>query len=143
MLKNRKLQLWAICLLIVGLMGYQRGEHTADTMPWALSLKQGENEAALLHRPLLIYFWSADCSWCEKMEAETFSDPHVLQLSKRFVCVRIDGEVNSAVCARYRVMAFPVTILATADGSPRLRMEGYVPPGQFAQTLKAMTAKQP
>ncbi len=127
---------WIIPLALIlaaSVLGALHGGRTGSDIPWLDDYGQALRLARQTHRPLLLQFHTAGCVWCAKMEAETFADADVIELSRRFVCVSIDDATDGAACARYGVLEFPTTIFADAQGRMTGRLTGYIPPVRFAQ----------
>jgi thioredoxin-related protein len=136
----RKTKSWMplfLLLLGTGVLGAMRGSRAGGDILWARSYQAGLRTAQQAHLPLLLNFRSSDCGWCSKMDAETFTDPQVVGLSRRFACVRLDSDMDGAVIARYHVLDYPMTLIAAPDGKELLRIPGYVPPERFAPILRA------
>lgn len=135
-MRNRKL-FW-LTLLLVGVLGYIHGEHLGGDVRWRTNLVAAKQEATKRGTYLLLNFSSPSCSWCAKMDATTFSSPQIVNLSRRFVCVRLESDTDAVAMAQYRVMEFPTLIVADAQGHPLYKLEGYVPPEKLEPFLKAV-----
>ena len=119
-------------LVSVGVLGAVRGGRMGGDVAWQPDFETAQTQARQSGRPLLIEFYAPGCVWCAKMEAETFADTAVVDLSRRFLCVRLDGETETAMRARYRVMEYPTTVFADGQGNLVGKLQGYVPPIPFA-----------
>lgn len=140
MKKSRRGYSWLPLLALflgVGVLGAIRESRAGGDIAWAKDYPAGLALAQKTGKPLLLSFHSPDCGWCKKMDAETFTDPQVLDLSYRFLCVRLDSELDSKIVAQYHVLDFPQTILADEHGRVLLKVPGYIPPEQFASLLRA------
>ena len=120
-------------ILAVGVLGAARTAPTGSDIVWLDDYAQALRLARRTNRPLLLQFHTAGCVWCAKMDAETFMDADVIELSRRFVCIRVDDGVDGAACAHYGVLEFPTTIFADAQGRVAGRLTGYIPPARFTQ----------
>lgn len=120
----------------VGIMGAVRDIRAGGDVAWAGAYPVGLRRAQQAHKPLLLSFRTPDCGWCEKLDAETFTDPTVVDLTHRCVCVRVESEVDTALIQKYHVSEFPLTLLLSPEGKPLLRIPGYVPPGSFVPLLR-------
>ena len=126
---------WGLPLLLlvgVGILGAVRGGQTGSDIAWQPDIAQAQTFALRVHRPLMLEFHTQGCEWCAKMEAETFSDPRVVELSRRFVCIRLDGEMEPTLAAQYGIHEYPTTVFAAEDGRVLGKQSGYVPPADFA-----------
>ena len=127
-------------LISVGIMGAVRGGQTNSDIAWYTDPAQAQRFARAVHRPLLLEFHTQACEWCAKMEAETFSDTRVIELSRRFVCIRIDGDMEPEVARQYSVHEHPTTVFADSAGHVLGKIPGYISANEFAalqsQTLR-------
>lgn len=126
-----------VLLLGTGLLGAIRGDRPGGDIPWASDFQTAAALARRTHRPLLLSFHTPGCGWCAKLDAETFTDKRVVALSKRYVCVRLDSDVDAALCVRYVVLDYPTTLLLDPDGRELARLTGFIPPERFAPALTA------
>jgi thioredoxin-related protein len=123
-------------LLCVGILGAIRENHLQSEIGWSKNEEAGLEQARKTRMPLLFYFHAPGCEWCRKMEAETFMDARVVALSRRFVCVRLDSEVDAARAAQYQVQEYPMTVIADSQGRLQARLPGYLSPDRFARVLE-------
>ena len=88
--------------------------------------------ASANERPLLVYVSMLNCKYCDKMQAETFSDTSVHDLiSSRFESVRIEKETHPAFVAENGVSIFPTTLVFSPDGNLLTKIDGYVSAADF------------
>jgi thioredoxin-related protein len=123
-------------LLCVGVLGAIRENHFQSDIGWAKNYEAGLEQARRTHKPLLLCFHEHGCDWCRKMDAETFTDARVIELSHRFVCVRLESDVDAAVMARYGVQEYPMTLIADPQGKEQARLPGYLSPDRFIRVLQ-------
>ena len=108
---------------------------------WTEDAKAAMATAAKESKDLLIDFTGSDwCGWCQKLDAEVFSQPaFAAEAPKSFVFLKLDfpherklseetKKQNDEWQAKYRVSGYPTIILADAAGKPYGRT-GYVPGG--------------
>jgi thioredoxin-related protein len=128
-----------LCLLLgVGVLGAFRESRAGGDITWAGSFEAGQRQARQTHRWMLLSFHTPGCGWCKKLDAETFTDPRVVDLSHRFVCVRLESDVDSALAERYWAHEFPMTLVTDENGKELARIPGYVPPEQFGPALQSL-----
>ena len=102
----------------------QHSDNPVDWYPWGeAALERARRE----DRPLLLSIGYASCHWCHVMAHESFEDADIAALmNERFVCVKVDREERPDIDAVYMnaVQAmtgsggWPLTVVATPDGSP-------------------------
>jgi thioredoxin-related protein len=127
----------AVLLFGTGLLGAIRGDRPGGDIPWVSDFRGAATLARRTHRPLLLSFHTPGCGWCAKLDAETFTDKRVVELSERYVCVRLDSDVDSALCGRYFVLDYPTTLLLDPEGRELAHLTGFIPPERFAPALSA------
>src|SRR5262249_11914777 len=99
---------------------------------WLVSEPQGLRVAVAESKPLLIDFGAEWCAACKELERFTFSDQRVIELSKRFVPVRVDAtrptpEVQ-ALMKKYGIIGLPWVAFVAADGTvlKELSVTGFI-----------------
>ena len=87
------------------------------------------------NKPVLIDFYTDWCYYCEVMDENTYSDQQVIEKSKDFVCVNVDGDVRQELVASYGITGYPTTVFLDPGGTEVKRVNGYVPPGPFLEDM--------
>ena len=98
---------------------------------------EAARESSPTPRPMIVSFGADWCSWCRKLENETFVDATVAARGGEFLWVKLDVEENEELAARFRVRGVPHT--AVLDGEDRLLAgrSGYMGPEDFLDFLDA------
>jgi len=157
--RRNKIMVLVILLVIIfffGLKSYfkideQNAEAVEETKPLALnwlSYTEGLALAEKENKYVLIYFYTDGCSWCKKMEKETFSDEEVKKiLSDKFVAVKINARSENKVIENgkeiserkvailYQVSGYPTTWFLESNHSRVAPLPGYVTTEQFIPVL--------
>ena len=123
--------------LKVGASKTGKGSSTWIEENYSSALKKASAE----NKPVLIDFYTDWCGWCKKLDRETYSDPQVQNLTKRFVCLKINADKSKRVAQMYRVNALPTTVFADSTGREVARIEGFQPAPQFAGSLSKVLNK--
>jgi thioredoxin-related protein len=119
-----------------GVLGAIRENRIVTEPTWIRGYQAGMSLAQRTHRPLLISFHTPGCSWCAKMDAETFTDPAVVELSRNFVCVFVDSDTDPAAIRHYDVTDFPTTLVTDPQGHILSATAGYVPASELLPSLR-------
>ncbi len=141
MFHRRKFRGWFpffILLFGVGMLGAMRENRAGGDVTWASSYEMGRTFAKRTHRPILLSFHTPGCGWCAKMDTETFTDPAVVDIMKKYVCVRVDSDQNPGLISKYKVVSYPLTLIVNPEGNTLLSIPDYTPPDQFTPILKAV-----
>ena len=86
---------------IIGMMSGMKNRAPKGIM-WVDSPTAGFALARSEGRPVLLSFQTEGCASCQRMNQETFADEEVMQLAKRFVCIRVDSEGDPKLISKYR-----------------------------------------
>jgi thioredoxin-related protein len=140
-MSERRIKRWLpplALLLGVGVLGAMRENRAGGELAWASNFEAGSKLARQTHKMMLLSFHAPGCGWCEKLDAETFTDPQVVELSRRFVCVRLESDLDDEVAQRYTVFEYPMTLITDPQGRTMAQLPGYIPPDRFGAVLRAL-----
>lgn len=101
-------------------------------------LDRAEREAKIRGKPLLVYFYTAWCSWCLEYENKVFTDDEVTDRSNFFTPVRIEYDVrgrNKHLIDRFKVSSYPTILAISTDGKLLGRLGAYRPVPAFLRFL--------
>jgi thiol:disulfide interchange protein len=89
--------------------------------------------------PVLVVLHADWCPWCRRMDAETFQDPNVIALSRRFVCIEVDTDTpfGQAFARQLNSSSVPTTALYTSSGSLQPLVVGYEDAADYAAAMQA------
>ena len=119
-----------------------------DLIGW-LSYADGAKISAHEGKHMLVYFWRPGCSWCAKMEKETYADSSVVNIVKDlFIPVKVngwseetfamaEGQISGKLLAdKFNLQRYPTIWFLESDGSQVNFWPGYAPPDEFKLLLK-------
>lgn len=106
----------------------------------------GYNEALALGRdfdkPVFLYFTANWCSWCKKMQKETYTDPKVIRyLEENFVAVKIDTGKLPSLARKYNAKSLPTLWFLDSQGKGLTSINGFVGPDKFLRVLQYIATK--
>ena len=107
---------------------------------WSSNLKSSLKKAKSQRKPVMVDFYTNWCSWCEKMDRETFSDQKVNRLARKFICVKINGDRDKDAVEKYGIKGYPTVLFFAANGKLVRRIGGYVEPVKFAKAMQNVLA---
>jgi thiol:disulfide interchange protein len=108
---------------------------------WVMSLEEASKTAAGEKKPMMVDFYTDWCSWCKKLDEETYRDAQVLAKSKEFICVKVDAEQDKASADKYSVSGFPTILFLDASGNKIHEVVGFKPAADFLPDMDtALTA---
>jgi thiol:disulfide interchange protein DsbD len=109
-----------------------------DGVVWLEDYKAALDRAREVNRPVMVEFWTSWCLYCGKLEKQTLGDPRVVELSKEFVCARIDADVQKAAAARYSPPGYPTVVFATPSGVEIVKISGFREADPFLTVMRAV-----
>ncbi len=90
---------------------------------------------------VMVDFSAEWCGWSQQMEAETFSDPRVIEQARQFVCVRIDGDEHGDLLSEYGISGYPTVLFLNNAGEGVYRVVGFCGAEEFlAEMQRALDA---
>lgn len=94
------------------------------------------------HKSMVMLVFTADwCTWCERMDRETFSSADVKAELADIVALKLDAEgKGERLAARYGVDSYPTIVFVNGDGDEVDRILGYLPPAEFVAQARRIRA---
>jgi len=108
---------------------------------WQEGLDAALAAAKKAGRPALLLLYADWCSWCKKLQNETFVDPRVAIRRDRLDWIKVNSEKDKGLMERYGQKGFPLVLLFNPDGSVKERIDGYVDGERMAWLLDQLTAE--
>jgi len=94
------------------------------------------SEAKLKNKPLYIFVYSNECSWCRKFEKETLEKSKIRKiLEKEFIPVAINQVNQPGLAKKLGIKLVPGNILLTPDKKKLLRFYGFVTKAVLSNAL--------
>lgn len=141
MRKDTSVLLATLGLCLVLLVGYSLYRSLPDRLPWIQSYQQALKQAQQEDKLILAYLYTDWCGYCKKMEAETFTDPAVIdEMSDSYVWLKLNAETDGEgrqLQERFNITGYPGLLLLDGDGQEMERISGFVPAGAFRQRVAA------
>jgi thiol:disulfide interchange protein len=103
---------------------------------WNDSLAKGLELAKKENKPALIDFYADWCSWCKRLDSDTYTDSKVIELSKRFVMIKVNTENERRAMFKYGVRSLPTIVITDSAGREVNRVTGYRPASSFLDEMQ-------
>ncbi len=120
--------------------GYERAETDtgAVTGPFQMATYEQVQKAIGSGQPAVLDFYADWCTYCKKLDKETFSDARVGAALKEFQTLKIDIEKEPRLEREYGILGVPTIVFIGGDGKEieTLRQSGFRDAAQFLQILK-------
>ena len=108
-------------------------------MRWFTSATQAAEQAAESGKPILVYIRSANCHYCDLMQANVWQDETAAAIIMRdFIPLKLTREDNPQAVQVLKVKGFPSTVIFAADRHYVDRLDGYVDADRFLTAVNKM-----
>ena len=106
------------------------------SIDWITDLSAAKEMAKFAGKPLIIDFYAEWCSWCQRMDKDTYANLKVAELAKQFICVKIDTDKQPDVAENYKIRGLPTTVFLTSEAKKIAIIPGYLPPEKFLKQME-------
>lgn len=102
------------------------------------ALKRAEKE----DKPIVLYFYSNFCRFCDLMDSDVLNNKEISPvLKKDVVYIRINVDKETELTRRYGIRGYPTTSLLDPLGRRIVQIPGYVPKNDFKRILQFLKGK--
>jgi thioredoxin-related protein len=92
---------------------------------WYFSLEEALRLAKKGNKLIMADFYSERCGWCHKLDRTTYINLEAIELSKKFIPVKIDCDRNRLISAKYRIRGLPTILFIDSKGNIVHSIVGY------------------
>jgi thiol:disulfide interchange protein len=103
---------------------------------WTGDLEKGLAQAKRENKPALLQFTADWCPWCQRLESDTLTDAKVVDLSRRFVTIKVDVETDRRAQLKYGARSLPTIVMTDPSGREIGRITGYRPASSFLEEMR-------
>ncbi len=131
---RKSLIFWVILLCLV--LACSESVSTNENVKW-YSYDEGTRAGKKEGKKIFLSFYADWCTFCAKMEKETFKEPAVIKfLNQYFISIRVNTEKEGEIARKHFVRGLPMTWFLEPDGEKISSLPGYIPPEMFIQILQ-------
>lgn len=106
---------------------------------WHTNYEKATSIARKQDKPVLVYFWTAWCTYCEDYNKNVYSDPVVQDRLDEFVLVAVnlddDGGQAARLADQYNADYPPQLVATDSRGNRLVKINGYVGRDRFLSNL--------
>lgn len=88
-------------------------------------------------KKILINFYADWCTYCKKMDRETFSNSNVATyMNENFIAIKLNSDIEKQLSKEFRVGGLPTTIFIDPNGEKIMVLPGYLDRAMFLSCLE-------
>ncbi|MCP3979209.1 MAG: thioredoxin fold domain-containing protein [bacterium] len=107
-------------------------------VPWITDISGAIADARDGNMPVMVDVWAIWCKPCLELDETTYRDAEVVDVSRRFVPLKVDADVHENFIERYAVDAYPTILFLDGEGREVTRLMGLVTTQQILSTMRAV-----
>lgn len=127
---------YIFAIIIVLLAIFSSPVFSSETIKW-YSYDEGMVLGKSQQKKLFINFFADWCSYCTKMDKETYSNKMVISyLNKNFIPVKVNFDKEKKVTSQYKVNGLPTALFLSETGEQIGGQPGFIPADTLLPLLK-------
>ena len=115
-------------------------DHTQG-LPFVFGYEEGMAAASSQNKPAMLFVTATWCGWCKKLAQENFNDEEVKELLSNFVCVIVDGDVETQAAAKLGANGYPHIVFVSPTGDKLSECSGYASVSEFKPLVEQALEK--
>jgi len=107
---------------------------------WKVYTEENYSASIGSNKKIIVDFYADWCIPCKELDALTFSDKRVIELSKEFDTYKVDmtrsmSEETERIRNKFSIIGMPTVLLINSDGSESLRITGFINADEFIKLM--------
>ena len=128
--------IFLVAIAAYTIFAIQDQNNVQTSLNWHTDLNSAFEESKKTNAPIFIDFYAPWCSYCKKLDENTFSNPKVqANLNYNYIVVKIDIDKYPDIASKYKVYGVPTMVFLYSNGTEFKRKEGYIGPDEFFNLL--------
>ena len=112
----------------------------SESINWTSGLLTALETANKENKIIMIDIYADWCDWCKKLDEETYKDLEVIELSKKFVNLKVNTDNDlldfQALNEVFGITGIPVILFINSDGELIHRIDGYIDAETFKTQVR-------
>jgi thioredoxin-related protein len=134
-MKKLRFQFVVFILFLMG-MAWSTGFSSSKAIYW-YDYENGIAKAKSEQKKIFLNFYADWCTYCKKMQNETFRNASVVSyLNENFISIIVDSEKERKITADFNVRELPTNWFLSEDGEKINRLPGFVAAQDLLPLLK-------
>lgn len=112
-------------------------------LQWSSDLGDALKGAKAKQQEVLLYFRSADCMDCNRMQAVTVADSYIQTRLSTFALVRMDRDANLETARKYGITTVPALVRLSSEGTVIRKHSGFLEKDGLLEFLRHNASPTP
>jgi thioredoxin-like negative regulator of GroEL len=125
-------------LVLFCLLAWGSDCSSRDSIDWMTDYLTGLERARIERKPVMIDFYTSWCYYCKVLDARTYTEQGVIELSGQMVSLKINAEKERRLAAGYFIRAYPIIVFLSREGKEIKRLYGYQTPAALKSVMKSI-----
>ncbi len=135
-------------IISIGPLSYSlMAANAAPAIDWNKQVDKSLEQAKTEHKYVLADVYTDWCSWCKRLDEQTFSDKDMAKfLSGKFVCIKVNAEDNAEgakLASKYNVKGYPCALVFDQSGTYIGKISGFLPPADYQKKVTQLIENPP
>jgi thiol:disulfide interchange protein len=125
-------------ILILFLVSCSPKKPAKPEIEWITSYYEGLKLAKKENKIAMVYFYTPWCKYCKNMENITFRKKEVIRQLKKFVCIKVNCEVEKDILEIHRdeILGYPTILFIDNKGVNLNYIVGFCSYREFIKEMK-------
>ncbi|MBN1699613.1 MAG: thioredoxin family protein [Spirochaetales bacterium] len=114
----------------------------AEAIQWEKDLSVVLKNAEKKNSLIMIHLYTDWCHWCKELDKRTYTHKRVIDLSEKFVCIRInpekDGKDKVDFVKQFDIPGFPTILFVDNRGALYGKIGGFLEGEAYAKEMEAV-----
>ncbi|HEX2984001.1 MAG TPA: thioredoxin domain-containing protein [Ignavibacteriales bacterium] len=130
----------AFSIIMIALAGYMLVPSEKESIAWEKFEYASYEESLGSNKKMIIDFYADWCIPCKELDALTFSDPNIIEMTKNFDSYKVDmtksiSDETDALRKRFDIKGMPTVLIIGSNGKEAARITGFVDAKEFAAII--------
>jgi len=111
----------------------------SEEISWIKDLDGALNTAKKENKIVMIDVFTEWCTWCKKLDEETYKDKKVIELSKEFINLKINPETDkkgSEFLTKFKIEGYPTILFIDSSANQFSRIGGFLAGEAFSAQME-------
>lgn len=113
--------------------------NSGSSINWHNNFNNALQIAEMEDKPIMLDLYTDWCTWCQELDATTFTDKSVVEKARGFIAVKInpeEDELGEELIEEYNIQGYPAIVFLNKNGEMLTKVNGYVEAQEFLSSME-------